>query len=1573
MSPTMGSRTRGTRLTYHKVSITDDDGGPEMAKAAPMILGALEKRRMYQRCTTTGDALATPMPPSSEKPQFRMNDGVVQFDGQTVFPVPYQDYVEHVKGVYRTVEDGPCKTTCRNRLKILEEKYLMFNALNSELEESHCPYRKGGGVFAKCTKVDNSVRLTTAMHVQDLLDFIVDAFRKKPETHAYRRPPDQGGAWMTLREVFQKHEITEPEALTVEGIGLHPPAQKRFHRFDIFSEKYNRGGKRSAELLKLFLKRDGPFYADIVRPILEDHDKDFDAERVATEYKLPIFGLSEEEWTKLAEWVFVNHLGEKRSNFWIVQIPRMSELRSIYKCATLQEQLDNIFLPLWKATLASSAEDRHKYRYLSRLLLEVGGFNIISDEMSRGQELPDFRPPNKWPWKENPPNLYFNYYVWANICSLNQLRKMRGLNTFQFRPNCGEGEQGVNEHLASGFLLADAINHGVRMEKSPVLQYLYYLAQVGIVFSPLANNGLGNPPYRENPFHAFQMRGMRVSLGTDDPLHYHHSRKPCIEEYGTAQKIYRLGPVDLTEIARNSVLISGFPHRVKVEWLGPDFLDPVMGNDSKKSNVPDVRLAFREDNLLHETKILHKMGGGSSKEETGMDISQCFDSPGAMSHSAPQWGDDDGAVQRLGEIDQSMHFPRIEMLTPTTDTTLKQAGETAEKLANLLALRKKYIWQPPRHRGAHHAVHCCPVNTDDGGRDEDALRGSWAKEYEVWPLRGVYHYRQRTGKNADQARKELEWLPKIAELGEFHEDFEMVYKTHDDVQVKQLAHKRLQVLDHTFRLHMALNGANEAASSGGANQESRDFYQTPKVDTHIHAPAGMTARQLLEFLLDKARNAPDDIVKLDADLEPVTLSKTLRDIGITPDRYHTFTVDHLLAHADMKQPGDEHNPAYSPMTGDDLRSLLLSPDNYMGGRYFAELLKSSFDQYQRDRYTYAEMRITIYGRSREEWHKLAGWFDTHGMASIHNKFLVQVPRIYSIWREKGIVNSFMDFIANVFKPLWEVSLHPASNPKLHNFLKHVSGFDSVDSENVTELPLPDTPPDEWTTEQNPPYAYWMYMMWANIRALNEFRSLRGFTTFAFRPHCGEAGPIGHLLSGFLTADGVNHGIQLRQDPVLEYLYYLAQIPLAISPLSNNSTVLDYLHNPFPNFFRRGLNVSLSTDNPLQFHLTQEPLIEEYSIASKVWKLGPNDMCEIARNSVIMSGVNDEVKAKLIGPKWFLSSAQGNSSEQTHVADIRVAFRFEVYHSEIKWLLHAHSKAAGRQQRTSNVFRNLRAKLTREEERALIVEMDKARQSRPSVVRRRYTSNDSMASNAGSTESTESARQRAIIEGVGLQRQLHTMRAALLSQLQPSHGLGLADPDFGGDGGDTDCGYFYQHAAANGGLHGSGRVYTIDDGGMFAPPPRLASAPPGPEHDRWAFQSALQRPHTAAPQHQLPGYYACGAQTARLQQRQMDPADPSGRPRRPSQESATTSGWGGSATGGLSSPCSAAASGEQREPSGERRPPRHPPHGAPAAQQAPPQPAPGSARRGRTNLARMLAVDRSWDVSAQGEPPQPPPL
>ncbi|RKP12845.1 Ampd2 protein [Piptocephalis cylindrospora] len=125
----------------------------------------------------------------------------------------------------------------------------------------------------------------------------------------------------------------------------------------------------------------------------------------------------------------------------------------------------------------------------------------------------------------------------------------------------------------------------------------------------------------------------------------------------------------------------------------------------------------------------------------------------------------------------------------------------------------------------------------------------------------------------------------------------------------------------------------------------------------------------------------------------------------------------------------------------------------------------------------------------------------------------------------------------------------------------------------------------------------------------------------------------------------------------------------MSPLSNNALFLTFERNPFPHFFARGLNVSLSTDDPLQFHYTKEPLIEEYSIASQIWKFSAADMCEISRNSVRHSGWEMQTKRHWLGHCYHeRDGGTGNDVEKTNVPDRRIRFRHETLMEEQEIML-----------------------------------------------------------------------------------------------------------------------------------------------------------------------------------------------------------------------------------------------------------------------------------------------------------------
>ncbi|CAL5335176.1 unnamed protein product [Camellia sinensis] len=439
----------------------------------------------------------------------------------------------------------------------------------------------------------------------------------------------------------------------------------------------------------------------------------------------------------------------------------------------------------------------------------------------------------------------------------------------------------------------------------------------------------------------------------------------------------------------------------------------------------------------------------------------------------------------------------------------------------------------------------------------------------------------------------------------------------------------------------------------------RDFYNVRKVDTHVHHSACMNQKHLLRFIKSKLRKEPDEVV-IFRDGTYLTLKEVFESLDLTG---YDLNVDLLDVHADKStfHRFDKFNLKYNPCGQSRLREIFLKQDNLIQaetllwksrvdgqhfvrmGRFLAELTKQVFSDLDASKYQMAEYRISIYGRKMSEWDQMASWIVNNELYSNNVVWLIQLPRLYNVYKEMGIVTSFQNILDNIFLPLFEVTVDPDLHPQLHVFLKQVVGLDLVDDESKPERrPTKHMPtPAQWTNIFNPAFSYYVYYCYANLYTLNKLRESKGMTTIKFRPHSGEAGDIDHLAATFLTAQNIAHGINLRKSPVLQYLYYLAQIGLAMSPLSNNSLFLDYHRNPLPMFFLRGLNVSLSTDDPLQIHLTKEPLVEEYSIAAS------------STNQVLST-------SHWIGKEYYDRGPSGNDIHKTNVPHIRLEFRDMLY-------------------------------------------------------------------------------------------------------------------------------------------------------------------------------------------------------------------------------------------------------------------------------------------------------------------------
>jgi AMP deaminase len=132
------------------------------------------------------------------------------------------------------------------------------------------------------------------------------------------------------------------------------------------------------------------------------------------------------------------------------------------------------------------------------------------------------------------------------------------------------------------------------------------------------------------------------------------------------------------------------------------------------------------------------------------------------------------------------------------------------------------------------------------------------------------------------------------------------------------------------------------------------------------------------------------------------------------------------------------------------------------------------------------------------------------------RWLIQIPRLYDVYKQNNNIKTFEDIVRSmpnltlslpfvnvifpdVFNPLFEVTKDPSSHPELHEFLKRVVGFDTVDDESKTErryhkkFPYPRL----WDYQQSPPYSYWVYYVFANMSSLNKWRQKRGFSAYLF--------------------------------------------------------------------------------------------------------------------------------------------------------------------------------------------------------------------------------------------------------------------------------------------------------------------------------------------------------------------------------------------------------------------------------------------------------------------------------------------
>jgi len=130
-------------------------------------------------------------------------------------------------------------------------------------------------------------------------------------------------------------------------------------------------------------------------------------------------------------------------------------------------------------------------------------------------------------------------------------------------------------------------------------------------------------------------------------------------------------------------------------------------------------------------------------------------------------------------------------------------------------------------------------------------------------------------------------------------------------------------------------------------------------------------------------------------------------------------------------------------------------------------------------------------------------------------------------------------------------------------------------------------------------------------------------------HAGEAKGADSVWSALfdLGAERIDHGTRSIEDPRLVDYLVKHKIPLTQCITSNvRLRVVDGRQaHPFGEFYKRGVKVTLNTDDPQVFETS---LNNEYIITAQKFSLDASDLYTIARNGIDASFADDETKSLL---------------------------------------------------------------------------------------------------------------------------------------------------------------------------------------------------------------------------------------------------------------------------------------------------------------------------------------------------------
>ncbi|QHO03269.1 AMP deaminase [Arachis hypogaea] len=445
-----------------------------------------------------------------------------------------------------------------------------------------------------------------------------------------------------------------------------------------------------------------------------------------------------------------------------------------------------------------------------------------------------------------------------------------------------------------------------------------------------------------------------------------------------------------------------------------------LGDDSRIPFYPGTRDSSNNyglnPNMCNLSGVAFRLDDANSAHQMSGEVSKEGKASGDMNT--------DGTVDSNSAHAAEKDLAFISSVFPKRNTVNEpiniEEEEVCKMIRECLDLRKQYVYKEN-----------LPWKAEPVEADSDPFH---FEPVEATP----HHFRMEDGVIHVYANKtDTEELFPVASSTTFFTDMHYILKVMSVGNVRSACYHRLRFLEEKFRLHLLLNADREFLAQKGAPH--RDFYNIRKVDTHIHHSACMNQKHLLRFIKSKLRKEPDEVV-IFRDGKYMTLKEVFESLDLTG---YDLNVDLLDVHADKStfHRFDKFNLKYNPCGQSRLREIFLKQDNLIQGRFLAEVTKQVLTDLEASKYQMAEYRISVYGRKQSEWDQLASWFVNNAIYNKNAVWLIQLPRLYNVYKNMGIVTSFQNILDNVFIPLFEVTIDPNSHPQLHLFLKQVSQFD----------------------------------------------------------------------------------------------------------------------------------------------------------------------------------------------------------------------------------------------------------------------------------------------------------------------------------------------------------------------------------------------------------------------------------------------------------------------------------------------------------------------------------------------------